>query len=561
MRFDDRLATVLRHRATGARAARTQFRQLLDLLDRPREARDSRQIAAAWLRLGALGGIVPASKRAAMVADPSTRLRNPELVAHLAEDEPDVAAAALTKAELAKEDWEALIPRLPIRARGFLRLRRDLPDSARELLERLGVHDRGLPQPETAAAPAEAETAAPEPAAAAPANPAPVEDTQIGALVRRIEEFRHARSAAGERDAPRLPLGDGAADADRPTRARFAFTADSEGRIDWAEPAVAPALIGKRLTGDAPDIARDIALRQPIVQRKATLAGAPAIAGQWVVDASPRFGSADGRFHGYAGRFRRAVETSDSEATAVASPESDRIRQLLHELRTPVNAIQGFAEVIQQQLFGAVPHEYRAHAATIAGDAARILAGFDELDRLAKLESGAIELDDGTCDFAAIVQRITGQLEEVLGSRMAGFDADVAGEAAPVPLAQDEAEALAWRLLASIAGATGAGEQLALSLDRSGREMVLSVDLPARLAAEDDIFVATAQAPGSALSAGSFGAGFSLRLARAEAQAAGGSLARVDDCALLVLPLLTGGEAVSSPAGNDNSGNGAAQRG
>ena len=32
MLFDDRLATVLRHRATGERAARTQFRQLLDLL-------------------------------------------------------------------------------------------------------------------------------------------------------------------------------------------------------------------------------------------------------------------------------------------------------------------------------------------------------------------------------------------------------------------------------------------------------------------------------------------------------------------------------------------------
>ena len=32
MHFDDRLATVLRHRAAGERAAKTQFRQLLDLL-------------------------------------------------------------------------------------------------------------------------------------------------------------------------------------------------------------------------------------------------------------------------------------------------------------------------------------------------------------------------------------------------------------------------------------------------------------------------------------------------------------------------------------------------
>ena len=32
MQFDDRLATVLRSGAAGERAARTQFRQLLDLL-------------------------------------------------------------------------------------------------------------------------------------------------------------------------------------------------------------------------------------------------------------------------------------------------------------------------------------------------------------------------------------------------------------------------------------------------------------------------------------------------------------------------------------------------
>ena len=55
MHFDDRLATVLRHRAAGEAAARTQFRQLLDLLGAHREGRDASLRAAAWLRLGALG--------------------------------------------------------------------------------------------------------------------------------------------------------------------------------------------------------------------------------------------------------------------------------------------------------------------------------------------------------------------------------------------------------------------------------------------------------------------------------------------------------------------------
>ena len=52
MHFDDRLATVLRLRATGERAANTQFRQLIDLLGERPQAGDPALKAAANLRQG-----------------------------------------------------------------------------------------------------------------------------------------------------------------------------------------------------------------------------------------------------------------------------------------------------------------------------------------------------------------------------------------------------------------------------------------------------------------------------------------------------------------------------
>ncbi|NNC58990.1 MAG: sensor histidine kinase, partial [Erythrobacter sp.] len=101
MHFDDRLATVLRHRATGERAARTQYRQLLDLLGEARDDADRSLLASAWLRLGALGEKIPAAERAQIVREHGNRIRNPQLAAHLAEDEPAVAAAALGTARMA----------------------------------------------------------------------------------------------------------------------------------------------------------------------------------------------------------------------------------------------------------------------------------------------------------------------------------------------------------------------------------------------------------------------------------------------------------------------------
>ncbi|AKM06761.1 histidine kinase dimerization/phospho-acceptor domain-containing protein [Pelagerythrobacter marensis] len=556
MQFDDRLATVLRHRAGGDRAARAQFRQLLDLLGARRDGFDRGLTSAAWLRLGALGEIVPASDRAAMIRDRGWRFRNPELAAHLAEDEPEVAAAALARADLETDDWEALIPRLPVRARGFLRLRRDLPSRVIELLETLGIHDRGLPDPGAGVQP----DAAPRPVQQAeeaelleltvPANDSGDEDddqeTAIGALVRRIEAFQRARAEGQTTDrAPRLPLGE-QGEGDMPPLRGFAFTTDATGRIDWAEPAVASMVVGTRLS--SPQARTALQRWQRLENARMHLRGAPQIAGEWIVDAAPRFTAQTGRFYGLAGKFRRPAARPAATDAGDTGGEADRIRQLLHELRTPVNAIQGFAEVIQQQLFGEVPHEYRALAANIAGDAARMLAGFDELDRLARIETGALEPLAGDCDFALLCRALAKQLEAVLAPRLSGFVLDIPAAPAIVPLALREGEALAWRLLATLASSLGTGETVELTMRVERGVVLLSATLPATLGAEEDVFATHPRAPQGGLSAGMFGAGFALRLVRAEAGLVGGAFERVDDTVQLALPLLTAPGRDSSPA-------------
>ena len=582
MHFDDRLATVLRNRATGERAGKTQFRQLIDLLGERPQAGDPALKAAAYLRLIALAEMIPVPERAKIVGETGWRFRNPELVRWFGEAHPSIAAAALYRADLSGLEWEELIPRLPIRARGFLRHRRDLPLEAERVLDQLGVQDRALPLPDVvemllepgeevgepeipdapeplvlSAAndpdivelpPEEPEaTPATEPVAQAPAS---VPDGEgIRALVERIETFKRNRAGSPSSNAPSLPLAGLEAAPPRKPVEGFVFGTDSEGRIDWAEPEIAPMVVGTALAmrrdgNDGEDeLATALLHRRPVRGARVELGGAGAIAGDWIVDATPRFTRGDGRFYGYVGRFRRAVGAAEADRNAGA----DRLRQLLHELRTPVNAMQGYAEVIQQQVFGPTPHEYRALAATIAGDSARILAGFDELDRLAKLETGALDLEAGASDIAAIARNQIKQLQSVLSPRVARFDATIHEVAALLPLAQQEAEMLAWRLLATLAGATAAGETITLDLKTEGDEVSLRAQLPASLAATEDLFSSEARSASSTVSSGIFGAGFSLRLARAEARAAKGDLVRQDKWLILSMPLLTPEGALPSP--------------
>lgn len=547
MRFDDRLATVLKKPATGETIARIQYRQLLDLLGTMASDPADPAIDAAYLRLAELSKVIPLPARTAMLAEPMLRLRNPRLVAQLADGEPAIAAEALGAAQLGEEQWLDLIPALPAHARRMVRHRHDLGARVDDLLGRFGVFDRGLPPAET-----------PIPAA----RPEPrVEDEAIegiGAIVRRIERFRQIRAqqesdlASGE--APRLPLDDPEQERRAIPLESFDFATDVEGRIVWSDPPAAPMAVGLRIAAieaESPALASRSLLtafrrRQPVRAEMLTIVGAPAIAGEWQADAAPRFDRPGGRFIGYCGRMRRPAPTlpvptaaNDRVDSDGGDSEADRMRQILHELRTPVNAIQGFAEVIHQQLFGPTPHEYRALAATIASDGARMLAGFDELDRLVKLDAGALELETGESDLAAIVVATIDQLHSYMAQRGGGFAFDRADGPLGVAMAGVEAERLVWRLLATLAGATGPGEVLRLKLRPPRDGLVrLSVRLPASLAARDDeaLFHATAAAPSQTLSAGMFGTGFALRLAAAEAQAVGGKLERREGRLRLALP-------------------------
>lgn len=584
MHHDDRLATVLHHRAAGERAARVQFRQLLDLLGEPSADSDPGLIRAAYRRLDALSLMIPMTQRERIAAECSARIRNPRLIAWFAGIEPQLAIAALSRAVLDERQWTALIPELPIRARGLLRHRRNLPIGAQVLLDRLGVHDRALPEPEDppvgselgplpkieialpaldlGAVPQEAylldeevEAELPEvkPLTIAEPSPGPapeaIDTGNLGALVRRIEAFQRARAtraAASTPDAPQLPLGGEAVqDLGRPRIESFLFTTDDEGRVDWAEAAAAPLVIGTLLAAPgalAPDgLAAGFAQRRPVTGAPVSLGGGEAIAGAWVVAAAPRFAPRSGAFTGYIGRFRRPAPIADTRAARAA----DRIRQLLHELRTPVTAIQGFAEVIQQQTVGPVPHEYRALAAAIAGDAARMLAGFVELERLARLEAGTQDFPEGSADFATVARRQVAQLQTVLSPRVSRLEASWKVAEARVPLAPETAEMLAWRFLGTLAAATAAGERIAIELAAAGDTLRLTVALPAALAQIDDVFAGDIRANVGALGTGLFGAGFALRLARAEARAAGGDLLREEvGSMVLILPL---GEARVAP--------------
>ncbi|GAA0281673.1 hypothetical protein GCM10009127_23750 [Alteraurantiacibacter aestuarii] len=543
MLFDDRLATVLRADVGSERAARTQYRQLLDLLGSSSEQEQGEMSAAAYARLATLSRLIPAEEQSQILREPGLRLRNRQLVEFLANGEARLAASALATAQLRDEDWQQLIPQLPVMARGFLRHRRNLPAGARKVLRQLGVGDLVLPQPD---GPANADEAAVQPAATLTTAVSGERDADgIRALLRRIEAFREGKKVAPS--APRLPLGDSEDAEEIASFALFEFTSDAEGRIDWASSEIAPLVIGMRLARRGPGVIAEVddrtakALRemQPVRSGHLQIDGTPAISGEWRIDAQPMFRPGSGQFAGFMGRIYRPVYADEPSEISTPDSPGERMRQVLHELRTPVNAIQGFAEIIQQQLFGPAPNEYRALAAAVTVDAAKLLAAFDEVDRLSKLETATLELESGDADLRDTLTETIRRLDGALRARGAGFDLEVTGSPFTTALARDELMAISWRILASFAGALAPSERTQVRLASDGEDITVKLQLPCAIAALEDPLATRIPESRPVISAGMFGTGFSLRLAQAEVIAAGGTFAFTDDILCVTLPLLT----------------------
>mgnify|MGYP002778713369 CR=1 FL=1 len=551
LRFDDSLSTVLAADTSTAFGAQSAWRQLVDLIGRGRV----QDLPPALARLLELRKRVPLEVRAASARALALATPPVELVALLAADEHAVAAPVLRTAPLSAADWLGLLPRLDPQARAVLRHRRDLPAEVVRGLESFGAtdfvlgHDSAEPL-----APSEPEVT---PDAEASIPDAPLDATPfvaVGDAARAIPVVAEALKQANE-PAPRFEIADLVARIDAYQRTRPApsvetpapdvppesirFMTDAAGVIRWVDGPARGALVGVSLARTGPQGAVELdasasgALRRRSAFSGARLqiGGASSIAGSWRMAGEPSFDPATGRFEGMRGVARRprAEETAAPGASA-----SDQLRQLLHELRTPANAIAGFAELIGSELLGPVSPVYRERAGAIQRQATDLIGAIEDLDTAARLEGGALELRPGRLDLAELVRRAAGELQALAVDRGASLTLELA----PAPAHADDrpAQRLVSRLLATLVAAAQPGERLRIQVSPKTRSARLSVTRPRALGAATGDALLAIDENGDSPEGALLGTGFALRLARNLAAELGGRLQIEEDRLTLRLP-------------------------
>ncbi|QHL91260.1 sensor histidine kinase [Sphingomonas changnyeongensis] len=573
MRFDDRLATVLGLPASGRTERLALWRQLVDLLaqaDRTSSPRRDEALA----RLRDWRGEVPdAARRGAALALAGEAVPA-DLVHFFAEDEASIAAPVLARAAMDDEAWAVMIPRLSPIARALLRHRRDLGPKARHALDAFGPSDLMIgagPVPandaagssedmgidveaggagETDALPDDHAQADPETVPGSPAGQTEAmagrASPPIAELVARIAAFREGRA-------------DTAFAAPPPARVReFLFETGPDGVIHWCDLDARGAVIGLSIASADETSAHGVdghaagAFRRRASFRDArlTLAGEGAIGGEWRISAVPVFDPAIGRFSGYRGSARRPRLDERAELPGLfgTSLPGEALRQLAHEIRTPLNAIIGFAELIEQQIMGPVNVRYRQLAAEILGEGRALLATIDDLETAARIEARALRLAPRPLDLGALLASLGPALSDLADLRGVAFALRLAPDLPTITADPVSTERMLVRLLGAMVGLAGAGETVEARLDPGIIGQIrLSVSRPAVLAGRDErSLLDPAHGPdGDWPDAPVLGLGFTLRLVRGLAEAAGGRLVIEAERIALTLPAVAGAAAAA----------------
>ena len=513
MRFDDRLQTVLNQPAEDRHDAAVRWRQLVDLVARAGANSGSPTVIDALEAIRNEAPRVDEQLRAAAARAVAALPLPLGLLEFFATDSLSVSAPVLAAATLGDYQWKVLHDAADDETRRFIKT----------------VH------PELGAEPhVERSPQAPLPQRADP--PAPVEAVaytppSLHEVVERIERRRRIR--AGH------PSGSPGAPAFAEAPALFRWECGPGGEIAWVEGAPRGALIGRSISrsndGDGDNVDREVvrafAVRAPFRDASLTLVGSGPVAGEWKISGVPAFDAADGRFAGYRGvALREAAapagpgEETQSIPDVLADPAS--LRELVHEIKTPLNAVIGFAEIIEGQYLGPADRAYRDRAGEIVRQARLLLTAIDDLDFAAKVHS-ASGASHERMDLSALIEREADELRVMAAKR--GVDLDVIRPRFEIGagVQPELADRLLIRLFGVLLNLAERGEQLTLAVESALDGAKISVSRPLVLKGIPDAELFEAgRGPGDA--------GFALRLVRGLARIAGGDLAASRDHFALV---------------------------
>ncbi len=124
----------------------------------------------------------------------------------------------------------------------------------------------------------------------------------------------------------------------------------------------------------------------------------------------------------------KTLERERDQAEARSNQKSNFIATLSHEMRTPLNAIIGFSQVMNQEHMGPMENlRYKEYVADIYASSTFLLSLVNDLLDMSKIEAGHFNVDQEDVDLKTIIGDCTSLVRPLANKGKIGIHANVEG--------------------------------------------------------------------------------------------------------------------------------------
>ena len=174
-------------------------------------------------------------------------------------------------------------------------------------------------------------------------------------------------------------------------------------------------------------------------------------------------------------RAERALIEKNEALEAADRLKSDFVSHVSYELRTPLNSMLGFAQMLAEPAFGPMNERQREYVDDILSSGTTLRAIVDDILDLATIDAGTLELKLAPVDVRGLIEAARQGVEERLKQNDVKLDIDVAAGIKEFVADARRMTQILYNLLSNAIGFSGPGETITLVCGREDSMIAFTV--------------------------------------------------------------------------------------
>lgn len=175
-------------------------------------------------------------------------------------------------------------------------------------------------------------------------------------------------------------------------------------------------------------------------------------------------------------RYQRALEERNEALVVADRLKNQFIGHVSYELRTPLNSIIGFTELLESPLFGTLNPKQREYLGDISASSKTLLAIIDDILDLATIDAGSLELKLEPVAIREVIDSAVRGVSERAQREGLVLEIAIADDARELVADEARVRQVLYNLLSNAVGFSKAGDTVRLSCWRDDDHVIFMVE-------------------------------------------------------------------------------------